>query len=159
MYRVCVSAKDCNITLTGVSGINMPNQIGWVTYNVTGVGSQTIDLSSLDGNAYGFVSEYVVFIDGVNRTKGDGWTFTPFTITGATTNVGIGYTGIYNPVTLEPPSVSQPHSPAPTASPTPSAEDQPQNQAIYTIVIVGVVLAIVVIAFAFKSRRRPKKEV
>jgi hypothetical protein len=156
VWSFSIIATDCNVTITGVSGINMPDQIGWVTYDVTGVGSQTIDLSSLDGNAYGFVSEYVVFIDGANKTKGDGWTFTPFTITGATTNVSIGYTGIYNPVTLEPPSASQPPSPTPTASSTPSAEDQPQGQAIYTVTLIGVVLAIVVIAFAVKSQLRPR---
>jgi hypothetical protein len=152
VWSFSISAKDCNVTITGISAINMPDQIGWVTYNVTGVGSQTIDLSSLDGIEYGFFSEYVVFIDGVNRTEGDGWTYTPFRITGATTNVSIGYTGIYSPVTLEPPSVSQSPTPAPTASTTPSAEDHPQGQAIYTVATVGVVLAIAAVAFAVRSR-------
>jgi hypothetical protein len=82
-----------------------------------------------------------------------------FTVTGAKVYVSIGYTAIFNPAPLEPESASQPPSPAPTVSSTPSAEDQPQGQAIYTIAIFGVVLAVVVIAFAVKSLHRPKKEV
>jgi hypothetical protein len=156
VWGFSVSAKDCTVTITGISAINMPDQIGWVTYNVTGVGSQSLGVSSLDGNEYGFFSRHVVFIDGVNRTEGDGWTYIPFTVTGATTNVSIGYTGIGNPVTLEPPSASESPNPTPTASPTPSIEDQPQGQATYTVAIalVGAVLAIAVIVFVVVSLRK-----
>jgi hypothetical protein len=70
-----VSAKDCNVTITGISGINWVDQIGWVTYNVTGVGSQTFGLANLTGDG-GWVDRYAVFIDSVNRTEGDGWTYT-----------------------------------------------------------------------------------
>jgi hypothetical protein len=135
-----VSAKDCNVTITGISGINWVDQLGWVTYNVTGMGSQTFGLASLTGDG-GFVDRYAVFIDGVNRTQGDGWTYTIgdvpnlpymashyFTVKGATTNVSIGYTAIFNPVPLEPASASKSPSPMSTASSTLSAEDQPQGK-------------------------------
>jgi hypothetical protein len=151
-----VSAKDCNVTVTGISGIDWFDQIGWVTYNVTGVGSQTFRLSSLTGDG-GFVDQYAVFIDGVNKTEGDGWTYTSgsvpnyphiasdyFTVTGAAVNVSIGYTAIFNPAPLEPESASQLPSPTPTASSTPSSAGQPQEQASYTVALVIVVVAVLV---------------
>jgi hypothetical protein len=152
-----VFAKDCNVTITGLSGIDWFDQIGWVTYNVTGVGSQIFGLSSLNGDG-GFVNRYVVFIDGVNKTEGEGWTYTArsFTVTGAKVNVSIGYTFIYNPVTLEPESTSQPPIPIPTASGTPSSGDQPQEQVIYTITLAAVIVALIIIAFVSQRLLRPK---
>jgi hypothetical protein len=156
VWGFSVSAKDCNVTITGISAINMPDQIGWITYNVTGVGSQTLGVSSLDGNEYGFFSRYAVFIDGVNRTQGDGWTYTPFTVTGATANVSICYTGIGNPVTLESMSASESPIPTPTASLMPSSDTQPQVQEIYTVAVVIVVVAAIAVSFVGRRLLRSK---
>jgi hypothetical protein len=80
-----------------------------------------------------------------------------FTVTGATINVSIGYTAIFNPAPLEPASAPELPYPAPTASSTPSAE-QPQEQVIYTIGLIGAVSAIAVIVFVAKFLSRSRKE-
>lgn len=118
-HSLDVSAQNCNITITHIDTLTWLDQVGWLTYNVEGVGNQTFNMH---WRAEGFVIGFKVYIDGVAKDAGDGWTGwsgknpvtdNMLTVTGAKSNVSIGYA--HNRETIG----SEPNF-APLALPSPS---------------------------------------
>ncbi len=106
------------------------NQVGWLTYNVEGIGNQTFNMH---WHADGFVIGFKVYIDGIKRESGDGWggyfksvTENGLIIIGAKSNVSIGYS--FNPESIgfEPNFNSFP-SPNIILSSSPSSQSQTNN--------------------------------
>jgi hypothetical protein len=89
-----VSAQNNNVTIESYNPgvfVGAVNGSAWLNYTVVGVGSQNVSLGYGDSN--GGLGPYV-YIDGENKTQGNGWF--PFNdgwlgITGAASNVSIYY--------------------------------------------------------------------
>jgi len=137
-----VSAQDCNVTITHVDTLSWIDQVGWLTYGVEGAGNQTFNMH---WRAEGFPIGFKVYIDGVVRDKGHGWTVwagenpvtdNMLTVTGAKYNVSIGYAA--NPQTIgSEPNFTQstPNAmstftlcPIDTSTPSPSPSPTPAQQ-------------------------------
>ncbi|MGA3288952.1 MAG: hypothetical protein ABSD42_01765 [Candidatus Bathyarchaeia archaeon] len=85
----------------------------WLNYTVKDVGTQTVNLNNGYTNNIGHLN-CTVYIDGENRTQGDGWTLSNdgwVTVTGATSNVSIYYPPIPAPNNLPPPIAVAPSNP------------------------------------------------
>jgi hypothetical protein len=84
-----VSATNTNVTITHLDVLNMvPPAPGKLEYSVSGVGTQAVNLHY---SRYGLIN-WTVYIDGVAKMKGDGWTMTSdgwLNITGAVQEVSI----------------------------------------------------------------------
>jgi hypothetical protein len=141
-HSLDASAQNCNVTITHIDTLSFLNhdQVGWLTYNVKGIGNQTFNMHWL---AKGFVIGFKVYVDGIVKEAGDGWTMRAgknpvtdnmLTVTGAKHIVSIGYAR--NPETIgsEPnfapipspsPSLSPSSSPSPSVSPSSSPTQQP----------------------------------
>jgi hypothetical protein len=97
------SATDCNITVLCLEKILgfLPTDQNWLNYTLVGSGSQALKICS--SNAGGMVTFWNVYIDGENRSKGNGWTATEgdwLNITGAKTSVCIHRHDV-DPVTVK----------------------------------------------------------
>ena len=110
VWYLRVSAKNCNVTITSYTAPVANGRDAWISYTVTGVGTQVIDnnydrLSNWDypGMSY---TNYTVVIDGIERTENDGWTISDdgwVNITEAKSSVNIIYQYVYvGPIMPEP---------------------------------------------------------
>jgi hypothetical protein len=88
-----ISAHDCNVTITSFSTY-LENTEGydfkvstWLNYTVTGTGSQRLSYPALYHNNH----NPTVYLDGMVREQGDGWSWANFGISvkGASSNVSI----------------------------------------------------------------------
>ena len=102
-HLLIMSAQNSNVTLTHIDTLTWLDQVGWLTYNVEGIGSQTFNMH---WRAEGFVIGFKVYIDGIKRESGNGWgdyfksvTENGIIIIGAKSNVSIGYS--FNPESIE----------------------------------------------------------
>jgi hypothetical protein len=92
-----VSANNCNLTITSFSYLtrNGSEQYAvytdsWLNYTIEGRGNQTVDYTYLY-SSYSPTRNPDVYIDGVAKQQGDGWSGANIgiTITGATSRVSI----------------------------------------------------------------------
>ena len=85
-----VSAKDCNVTITGYEPLTQYNPYsGWLNYTVKGKGEQIFDLN-FPGTAF----YWNITIDGEMKIQNESWTQSNnnlIKVTGATNNVCIHY--------------------------------------------------------------------
>jgi hypothetical protein len=100
-WCLAISAQNSNITITSYSPgalTGLTDVASWLNYTVMGNGTQTANLDYGYSN-YGYKNvpvsfSFSVYVDGVNRTQGDGWVVSNdglLTISGATSNVSIYY--------------------------------------------------------------------
>ncbi len=114
-WCLAISAISSNVTITSYSAgalTGLANAAAWLNYTVGGKGTQMVNLDY--GYSGGLPNQYIVYVDGVNSTQGNVWTFSDdgsLTISGATSNVSI----YYPPKTDVP---TETPSPSPTPSPT-----------------------------------------
>ena len=78
LWDFAVSVQNCNITVTSYNPgalTGLTNVATWLNYTVAGVGTQTVNLN------YGYTNgnvapngplNYTVYVDGENRTQGNG---------------------------------------------------------------------------------------
>ena len=94
---LAVSASNCNLTIASFNYLtrNDPEQYtsytdSWLNYTIDGRGNQTLDCTYLY-SSYSPTRNPDVYIDGVAKQEGDGWSGANFgiTITGATSRVSI----------------------------------------------------------------------
>jgi hypothetical protein len=86
-----ISAKNSNITITHYNPLSQDSNLnnilytGYVRYTVQGVGEQTFNMHFI----WGIPLYWKIYIDGVQRAEGDGWTSSDgwVTVTGATAKV------------------------------------------------------------------------
>ena len=91
-----VSAKDCNVTVTGYEPLTHHSTYsGWLNYTVTGIGEQIFDLN-FPGKAF----YWNITIDGEMKIQNKSWTQSNnnlIKVTGARNNVCIHYDSIQTP--------------------------------------------------------------
>ncbi len=137
-----VSAQNSNITIIHIDTLTSLNQVGWLSYNVEGVGNQTFNMHWI---SEGFVTGFKVYIDGSAKERNDGWILMPgenpvtdnmLTVIGAKYNVSIGYA--VNPETIGPEPNFQPSPVLPSRSPTssPNLSQIPQQNQNSTLTLV-----------------------
>ena len=95
LWLFTISAQNCDVKIGRYNPEAFEGSINgsaWLNYTVTGTGSQTVNLG-YNPDANGNLGPYV-YIDGENRTQGDGWliqTDGTITIAGASSSVSIVY--------------------------------------------------------------------
>ena len=94
LWTFAISALNSNVTIDSYNPATFMGSVNgsaWLNYTVFGIGVQTINFGS--DNANGNLGPYV-YIDGENRSQGNGWlllNFGSIAITGASSNVSIYY--------------------------------------------------------------------
>jgi hypothetical protein len=145
LWTFAVSAQNSNVTIDSYNpgAFNgAVNGSAWLNYTVLGVGSQNVSLGY--GNRNGGLGPNV-YIDGENRTQGNGWLLLNdgwLAVTGASSNVSIYYppnAALYNFPPRGIPAHAQPFSPLFFAS------------IITTIIIVAVAITIIKLRHSKKS--------
>lgn len=142
LWSFAFSAQNSNVTIDSYNpGVftGAVNGSAWLNFTVIGVGSQNISLGYQNSN--GGLGPYV-YIDGENRTQGNGWCFLndgEMAITGASSNVSIFY----------------PPNPALYNLPPPGPSTQPDNFLFYWTVIGAII--IVAVAITLIKIRRTKR--
>ena len=131
LWDFAVSAQNCQMTITSYNPgalTGMTNVAAWLNYTVVGVGIQTVNLNY--GNGVGsIVPNCTVYIDGENRTQGNGWSILSdgwVMVSGATSNVSIYYPPIPAPNT-PPPDVSVSSSSSNSLSSYPNGAPSPSS--------------------------------
>ena len=113
--NLAVSANNCNITITSFNYVTREGSEqytvytdSWLNYTVEGRGNQTVDYTYLY-SSFSPTRNPDIYIDGVAKEQGDGWSGANFgiTITGATSRVSIHQASVdyfppRNPPHLEP---------------------------------------------------------
>ncbi len=173
-WDFAVSAQNCNITITGYNPgtlTGLTDVATWLNYTVAGIGTQNVNLN------YGYTNgniapngplNYTVYVDGENRTAGDGWSLLNngwVTITGATSNVSVYYLPNTALNDLPPPAVglaNSGHIPEPTTSassstipPDTGSALRPSNL-LFFVGLAGIII-IAVVAPTLIELRRIKK--
>jgi hypothetical protein len=125
------------------------NGSAWLNYTVAGLGTQRIYFTDSGNGNLG----PQVYIDGVNKTLGDGWTLSDgwITVKGAISDVSIFY----------PPNAVLYGMPAPVPGDWGSFSQQTNPTPLF--VLIGVIVAIVVVVAVFlmlihRKRRQPMVE-
>lgn len=127
-----VSAKDCNVTITGYEPLTQYNPYsGWLNYTVTGTGEQIFDLN-FPGTAF----YWNITIDGEMKIQNESWTQTNnnlIKVTGATNNVCIHYDHM------------------------PTSRDGPQTFPWLQVTTATIVVTLLVVMIIFLVRKIAKK--
>ena len=145
-WALAISAKNCNVTVTGFLAPFGTLDVGWLNYTVVGDGIQTFNGNIDDLGS--FPLNYTAYIDGENKLQNDSWTVSGddwVNVVGAKSDVNISFAPIIPDwfKNLPPPGIVS----------TPQA---PEFSSLYmtsaTIVAVSLVLGI----FAAKRMSRKK---
>jgi hypothetical protein len=127
-----VSAKDCNVTITGYEPLTQYNPYsGWLNYTVTGTGEQIFDLN-FPGTAF----YWNITIDGEMKIQNESWTQTNnnlIKVTGAINNVCINYDHM------------------------PISRDGPQTFPWLQVTTATIVVTLLVVVIIFLVRKRQNK--
>ncbi len=140
-WCLAISTQNSNVTITGYSAgalTGLAHTAAWLNYTVIGNGTQMVNLDY--GYTNGLANQFSVYVDGTNRTQGDGWTVSSdlsLTISGAIANVSVYY----------PPNIP------PSTTPTSEGTSIPEFP-IATVVIVAVsVIASAMILLAIRLKK------
>jgi hypothetical protein len=156
LWNLAVSAENCGMTITAYDpGVltGATHVATWLNYTLDGLGNQTVNLDYgyTNGNiGWDGPTKYAVYIDGENRSQGNGWMLLDngwLTITGATSNVSI-----YSPPNTAADNFPPPIPPSPiTSTPTPKyyadVSSSPQNSQAPNFLTSTSNLIIFILAF------------
>ena len=99
--RFSVSAQNCNMSINQIDTLDVfPPSSGWITYTVTGMGNQTLNLNYSRENWL----SYTVYIDDQEKPQNDSWTISKeggITVANAKSNVKIFYQKAHGTFTFE----------------------------------------------------------
>lgn len=147
MWCLAISAINSNVTISGYSPgtlTGLANTPAWLNYTVVGKGNQTINLDY--GYAKGQKNLFIVYIDNMNRTQGDGWTASSdlfLTVSGAESNVSIYY----------PPNTPMPSIPPSPITPEETASIQEFPSFGILSLFLGTIMILIVMMFVCKKRK------
>ena len=145
-WALGVSAQDCNVTITSYSALANQVDPSLINYAVAGVGKQILKIDYDRHSSWPI--NYTVNIDGAAKAQNDSWNLSNdgwLTVTGATSNVSIGFTAIEPDWLRDAPSRGG-------LEPTTRSD-----QNLYTIIAGAVFISIIAATAGILVLRRKKK--